>query len=146
MCFSTIKIQLFKHLKIPISYDLKEISKLIMAVNFTPPPVWDVVLSHFVIPVALCNNTLFLLQSAMVCYYKVRQVLQSVTILLQSATIITKCDSTDVMLRKIVLKNPSKLLILTYFFQQVQFNFSRCSSTFFKSLFSIKPYSGEMIS
>ena len=28
------------------------------------------------------------------CYYKVRQVLQSVTILLQSATIITKCDST----------------------------------------------------
>ena len=45
---------------------------------------------------------LFLLQSAMVCYYKVRQlfyykvrqVLQSVTILLQSATIITKCNST----------------------------------------------------
>ena len=52
---------------------------------------------------------LFLLQSAMVCYYKmrqlfitkcdkcyykVRQVLQSETILLQSATIITKCDST----------------------------------------------------
>ena len=44
---------------------------------------------------------LFLLQSAMVCYYKVRQLfyykvrltLQSVTILLQSATIITKCDS-----------------------------------------------------
>ena len=43
---------------------------------------------------------LFLLQSAMVCYYKVRQlfyykvrqVLQSVTILLQSATGITKCD------------------------------------------------------
>ena len=29
------------------------------------------------------------------CYYKVRQVLQSVTILLQSATIITKCDSTE---------------------------------------------------
>ena len=28
------------------------------------------------------------------CYYKVRQVLQSVTILAQSATIITKCDST----------------------------------------------------
>ena len=28
------------------------------------------------------------------CYYKVRQVLQSMTILLQSATIITKCDST----------------------------------------------------
>ena len=28
----------------------------------------------------------------MVCYYKVRQVLQSVTILLQSATGITKCD------------------------------------------------------
>ena len=26
------------------------------------------------------------------CYYKVRQVLQSVTILLQSATGITKCD------------------------------------------------------
>ena len=26
------------------------------------------------------------------CYYKVRQVLQSVTILLQSATVITKCD------------------------------------------------------
>ena len=46
---------------------------------------------------------LFLLQSAMVCYckvrqlfyYKVRQVLQSVTILLQSATIITICDSTS---------------------------------------------------
>ena len=54
---------------------------------------------------------LFLLQSAMICYYKVRQlfyyevrqvllqirvrqVLQSVTILLQSATIITKCDGT----------------------------------------------------
>ena len=42
----------------------------------------------------------FLLQSAMVCYYKVRQVfyykvrqvLQSVTILLQSPTGITKCD------------------------------------------------------
>ena len=29
------------------------------------------------------------------CYYKVRQVLQSVTILLQSATGITMCDSTD---------------------------------------------------
>ena len=37
---------------------------------------------------------LFLLQSAMVCYYKVRQVLlQSVTILLQSATGITNCDN-----------------------------------------------------
>ena len=35
---------------------------------------------------------LFLLQRPMVCYYKVRQVLQSVTILLQSATGITKCD------------------------------------------------------
>ena len=35
------------------------------------------------------------------CYYKVRQVLQSVTILLQSATGITKCDSTDAsMLRQ----------------------------------------------
>ena len=54
MCFATIKIQLFQHLKLPISYDLKEISKLIMAVNFTPPPVW--VLSHFVIIVALCNT------------------------------------------------------------------------------------------
>ena len=31
------------------------------------------------------------------CYYKVRQVLQSVTILLQSATIVTKCDSTLVV-------------------------------------------------
>ena len=30
------------------------------------------------------------------CYYRVRQILQSVTILLQSATIITKCDSTHV--------------------------------------------------
>ena len=29
------------------------------------------------------------------CYYKVRQVLQSVTILLQSATIITNCDRAD---------------------------------------------------
>ena len=54
MCFATIKIQLFQHLKLPISYDLKEISKLIMAVNFTPPPVW--VLSHFVIIVVLCNK------------------------------------------------------------------------------------------
>ena len=42
----------------------------------------------------------FLLQSAMICYYKVRQlfyykvqqVLQSVIIILQSATSITKCD------------------------------------------------------
>ena len=31
------------------------------------------------------------------CYYKVRHVLQSVTILLQSATGITKCDSTHVL-------------------------------------------------
>ena len=35
-----------------------------------------------------------ILQNATAFYYKVRQVLQSVTILLQSATIITKCDST----------------------------------------------------
>ena len=40
----------------------------------------------------LQSATAFLLQSAMVCYYKVRQVLQSVTILLQSATGITKCE------------------------------------------------------
>ena len=48
----------------------------------------------------LQSATAFLLQSARSvitkcdkCYYKVRQVLQSVTILLQSATGITKCDN-----------------------------------------------------
>ena len=48
----------------------------------------------------LQSATAFLLQSATgitKCdrYYKVRQVLQSVTILLQSVTIITKCDSVE---------------------------------------------------
>ena len=44
----------------------------------------------------LQSATAFLITKCYKCYYKVQQVLQSVTILLQSATIITKCDSTRV--------------------------------------------------
>ena len=36
------------------------------------------------------------------CYYKVRQVLQSVTILLQSATGITKCDKCYYKVRQVL--------------------------------------------
>ena len=40
----------------------------------------------------LQSATAFFITKCDKCYYKVRQVLQSVTILLQSATGITKCD------------------------------------------------------
>ena len=42
--------------------------------------------------VLLQSATAFFITKCGKCYYKVRQVLQSVTILLQSATGITKCD------------------------------------------------------
>ena len=68
--------------------------------GFTRPPI---ICFKFITKCDKCYykvRQLFLLQSAMVCYYKVRQlfyykvrqVLQSVTILLQSATGITKCN------------------------------------------------------
>ena len=41
------------------------------------------------------NATAILLQNAIEVYYKMRQLLQIVTILLQNATFITNCDSTN---------------------------------------------------
>ena len=40
----------------------------------------------------LQNVTAILLQNATEVYYKMRQLLQNATILLQNATVITKCD------------------------------------------------------
>ena len=44
------------------------------------------------------------------CYYKVRQVLQSVTVLLQSATGITKCDDYYKVRQNKVLRDKLKLI------------------------------------
>ena len=54
------------------------------------------------------TRQLFLLQSAMVCYYKVRQLFYYKVrqVLLQSATGITKCDSTGIGERPSGLSRP----------------------------------------